>query len=60
MDGKIEVTELKAMLGPNLPDVYEQEWMAVLNDADLNKDGCIDLDDFFKMMYNAPIASKPF
>ena len=53
MDGKIDSAELKAVLASELSDVGDKEWHDLLDEADENKDGHIDIHDFFRMMYGA-------
>lgn len=49
--GEINLEELKVAFGQDTNDIDEKDLMAVLKEADLNNDGNIDIDDFFKMMY---------
>jgi len=44
--------ELKVAFGQGANDIDEKDLMAILKEADLNNDGNINIDDFFKMMYN--------
>ena len=59
MNGKIGLKELKAALGPELSDVDEKVWMSILHEADINNDGEVDIEDFFKMMSNLQEKAKP-
>ena len=45
------MNELKILLGGST-DLDEKELGIILKEADLNNDGNIDFDDFYRMMHN--------
>lgn len=44
------------MIGGELDGVDEKIWEQMIKDADINGDGQIDFDEFFKMMYSLKIS----
>ena len=50
--GKIDAKEIKEVIGSELKGVDEEVWKQMIMDADVNGDGQIDFEEFFKMMYS--------
>jgi Ca2+-binding EF-hand superfamily protein len=44
------------VIGGELDGVDEKIWEQMIKDADINGDGQIDFDEFFKMMYSLKIS----
>ncbi len=49
--GRIEAKEIKEVIGSELKGVDEEVWLQMIKEADVNGDGQIDFEEFFKMMY---------
>lgn len=62
-NGQIDLNELKVAFGLDESEIDEEELKQILEEADLNNDGNIDFDDFFKLMdlkneYQATVTGK--
>jgi len=57
-DGKISVDELKAIFADH-DELDDEVWQALLDEADYNKDGVIDLEEFKHAMLRHSVKAKP-
>lgn len=57
-DGKISFDELKALFD-NQDEVEDEIWMSLLDEADTNKDGVIDLEEFKQTMLRHSVKQQP-
>ena len=58
MSGGIDLSELKAAIAPELKDIDESTWTEIIEEVDSNNDGIVDLEEFFRMMYDLPCGKK--
>lgn len=50
-DGKISAEEIKQILGGQKTGISdENQWTDILNEVDVDGDGCIDYEEFIQMM----------
>ena len=54
-NGSIEPREVKALLGSEIGDIDEGEIRSMIQDADMNKDGKLDIEDFLRMMQGVAV-----
>lgn len=50
LSGKISLSELKTFFGESGKQIEDDIWKEMMNEADLNGDGQIDIDEFVKLM----------